>query len=225
IERLLSQIKRESGSDLLATGVSASSGPALTRSVPLKTGIELLDEALSETTDATPIIELLGTPASGKTQVLYQICIHVSLAQTATLQDGQKVDLGGSELHALLIDVDGKSDVQLLAQYMRALVKDKLGDQTDKETVDGIVNAALSRIHVFAPDSTQSLIATLSMLPKYVADSGFNKSQCVVLIDGLGSHFWYDRRAANFVTMKSRRATPAFRLQQLFVDTLQEVQA
>ncbi|KAJ1725253.1 hypothetical protein LPJ53_000582 [Coemansia erecta] len=223
IERLLSQIKCESGNDLLDARAPGSSAPAPASSTAVRTGIAAIDAALGSIAEDAPVIELLGTPASGKTQALYRVCICASLAASVSLDDGGTVDLGGCGLHTLFIDVDGKSDVRLLAHYMRAFVTSRLGNQGSAARVDEIVNMALDRIHVFAPSCTQSLIATLSLLPKYAADNGIEKSQCVLLVDGLGTHFWYDRRAANYMSLKSRRATPAFRLQQLFVDTLQEV--
>ncbi|KAJ2811598.1 hypothetical protein H4S07_001963 [Coemansia furcata] len=104
----------------------------------------------------------------------------------------------------LFIDIDGKASPHALAQHM------------------GEDEEALRRVHIFTPSSTQALIATLAMLPKYAQHHGLPPGVLLVL-DGLGSNYWADRKEALHVRVRSRRATPFFRLQQLLVDSLHAV--
>ncbi|KAJ2817826.1 hypothetical protein GGI24_005284, partial [Coemansia furcata] len=103
----------------------------------------------------------------------------------------------------LFVDIDGKASPHALAQHIRE-------------------EEALRRVHMFTPSSTQALIATLAMLPKYAQHHGLPPGVLLVL-DGLGSNYWADRKEALHVRVRSRRATPFFRLQQLLVDSLHAV--
>ncbi|KAJ2002622.1 hypothetical protein H4R26_003514 [Coemansia thaxteri] len=224
LERLLSQIKSESGLD-----VAGLAPPPRSKATAVRTGIEALDEALSEMSGSDrPLLELLGLAGSGKTQAVYRICATTAMARSIEVKDSasntQTVSIGGYEAHTLLVDVDGKASMRQLAQYVRVQIKDALSHvslDSDKaeQTVDVEVSRALGRIHVFAPSTTQALIATLAMLPKYVAERGIDVG--ALLIDGLGSAYWLDRKEAVHMRLGSKRATPWFRLQQLLVDTLQ----
>ncbi|KAJ2230151.1 hypothetical protein H4R99_006862 [Coemansia sp. RSA 1722] len=234
IERLLSQIKSESGHGVVRSTTTPGSVTASQsqRSTEQKrrifTGVQILDTAIRELDSdnaSPPILELLGTPGSGKTQTLYRICANAALPSTIA-DEGVTVRLNGHGSHVLFVDVDGKSDVRLLYQYMRELVSAKMDhvvrQMGDKHMLNQVVGSALDRIHVFSPETTQSLVATLSMLPRYVAQRKINPTDCVLLVDGLGANYWFDKRSADNSWLRVKRATPMFRLQQLLVDTLQQ---
>ncbi|KAJ2061687.1 hypothetical protein GGI17_002951 [Coemansia sp. S146] len=204
LDRLLAQIKSESARTV------AGLAPPPSKHTAMYTGVEALDDALREIYEADessgpgggPLLELLGLAGSGKTQTAYHICATIAL-------DGQSV---------LYIDIDGKASAHTLAHHIQSRVK-----YTEPKTSESEqrVAQALRRVHIFAPSSTQSLIATLAMLPKYVQRHGISAG--LLLLDGLGSNYWADRKEAVHVRLRSKRATAFFRLQQLLVDTLQMV--
>ncbi|KAJ2888186.1 hypothetical protein GGI21_006760, partial [Coemansia aciculifera] len=190
------------------------SAPKLTR---VFTGVEALDDALREVYDddaddaedagGAPVLELLGPSGSGKTQTLYHVCATIALPRS----------IAGFEAHVLFVDIDGKASPRILAQHMR----DRISRATtaSEADVEAIMAQALRRVHFFAPRTTQALVATLAMLPKYMHEQ--HTAAGALLIDGLGSNYWVDRKEAAYIRLKSKRATPFFRLQQLLVDTLQ----
>ncbi|KAJ2492520.1 DNA repair protein xrcc2 [Coemansia sp. RSA 2050] len=191
LDRLLSQIKSESARNV------AGLAPLPPKHTAIYTDIEALDDALREIysidergSGGGPLLELLGLPGSGKTQTLYHICATAALS-------GQCV---------LFVDIDGKSSVQALAQHMKGLCNEPEA-----------VTEALRLVHFFSPCSTQSLIATLAMLPRYAQEL----SPKLLVLDGLGSNYWADRKESVHVRLRSKRASAFFRLQQLLVDTLQ----
>ncbi|KAJ2745945.1 hypothetical protein GGI20_001760 [Coemansia sp. BCRC 34301] len=203
LERLLSQIKSECAHDVVAPP---------TQAVTVFTGVEALDDALSEIYNPSnnscrspppPLFELLGQTASGKTQTLYHICATIAMPRC----------LAGHEGHVLFVDIDGKASPRILAHHML--------HQAPTTTSEATITRALQRVHFFAPSSTQSLIATLALLPKYVRDRDITPA--ALLIDGLGCNYWADRKEAAHIRLRSKRVTPFFRLQQLLVDTLQMV--
>ncbi|KAJ2852350.1 hypothetical protein J3B02_003477, partial [Coemansia erecta] len=236
IERLLSQIASESGHDVVRSSAAPGSTSNTQSQRPTKrkqvqTSVHPLDTALTELDgeDAMPpMLELLGTPGSGKTQTLYRICASAALPETIGT-GSSTVRLNGHGSHVLFVDVDGKSDVRLLSQSIRGKAREniELGHKgqlvDDKGIMNEAVGSALKRIHMFSPETTQSLVATLAMLPRYAAQQGINTAECVLLVDGLGANFWFDRRSADNSWLRIKRATPMFRLQQLLVDTLQQM--
>ncbi|KAJ1823088.1 hypothetical protein LPJ56_000423 [Coemansia sp. RSA 2599] len=236
IERLLLQVGSESGHDVVHSRMAPESASSTQSSRPAKrkrmlTGVQPLDIALGELNgdDAmiSPMLELLGQPGSGKTQTLYRICASAALPETLGA-GSSAVRLNGHGSHVLFVDVDGKSDMRLLCQYLRSLVRESVksgcgGRQVNEQLLNEAVGSALDRIHVFSPETTQSLVATLAMLPRYAAQHGIEAAGCVLLVDGLGANFWFDKRSADNTWLRIKRATPMFRLQQLLVDTLQQV--
>ncbi|KAJ2500378.1 hypothetical protein GGH96_002794 [Coemansia sp. RSA 1972] len=193
IEKLLGQIRSESGRSVVEAGVStqstssiepgASIHPGIEAIEPgasIHTGIEAIDHMLPRKHKARRVIELAGVSGSGKTHTLHRIC--ATWAQTN---------------HVLYIDVDGTLDLHLLS--------DLAGAQS------------LHRIHVFRPLRTFALVATLAMLPNYAHERGI--CNALVVVDSVGSHMG-DRRELSHMKLKVKRATPWFRQQQLVVDTL-----
>ncbi|KAJ2757821.1 hypothetical protein IWQ57_006996, partial [Coemansia nantahalensis] len=110
--------------------------------------------------------------------------------------------------HVLFVDSSGTASARLLAQSMRGAAG----------ATEAAVAEALGRVHLFAPATTAGLVATLAMLPKYASARGI--AAAALVVDGLGSHHWIDRRESAFLRLQIKRATPWFRQQQQLVDTL-----
>ncbi|KAJ2160474.1 hypothetical protein GGF46_002236 [Coemansia sp. RSA 552] len=199
LDRLLSQIHTELGGDVAGrqrqSQQTGEQSPAASEGSPAHTGIAAIDSQLEATSEEQagerPVIELVGLPGCGKTQIVYRIC-------AAQARRG----------HVLLVDADGTADMRQL----RGCVA-----QTEPEAG---VSALLERIHVFTPDSTSSLVATLAMLPRYVAQRQIGRVAMVV-VEGIGSsNLLIDRKEASLLRLQIHRATPWFRQQQVLVDTL-----
>ncbi|KAJ2542336.1 hypothetical protein GGF49_002977 [Coemansia sp. RSA 1853] len=193
IEKLLGQIRSESGRSVVGAGISIhdpdasiepdagiETGAGIETDATIHTGIKAIDQTLPRKHKTRRVIELAGASGSGKTHTLHRIC--ATWAQTN---------------HVLYIDMDGTLDLHLLAHLAGA--------------------QPLHRIHVFRPLRTVELVATLAMLPKYSQEHGI--CNALIVVDSVGSHTG-DRRELSHVKLKVKRATPWFRQQQLMVDTL-----
>ncbi|KAJ2398915.1 hypothetical protein GGI23_002966 [Coemansia sp. RSA 2559] len=228
VDRLLSQIRSETARELLE------------HKQTLTVGIQPIDDAIEEAAaaapQASPVIECLGLPGSGKSHVLWHICAKAAMPRTVPTEDDSGSDgvvLNGANKHVLLIDVDGRADMCTLARHMEGVYKDAIANASDSfaagsETAvtatatERAVRDALSRVHVFAPASTNALVATLCLMPKHLAERRIS-GPVVLLIDGLGSNYGFERKEASYVRMASRNATPWFRMQQVLVDVIQRV--
>ncbi|KAJ1729678.1 hypothetical protein LPJ72_004850 [Coemansia sp. Benny D160-2] len=212
VDRLLSQIRSETARELFESRQG------------LVTGIQPIDEAIAEagrsSTDAA-LIECVGAPGSGKTHVLWHICAMAAMPQA---------ELGGANRHVLLVDIDGRADLWMLAQHMEGVYGEAMrsgrgengGAEEARRATEAAVREALGRVHLFSPDSTSSLIATLALVPKYLAERQI-RGRVVLLIDGLGSNYGFERKEATHVRMASKSATPWFRTQQTLVATIQRL--
>ncbi|KAJ1955257.1 hypothetical protein EC988_001983 [Linderina pennispora] len=199
---IVSQIKVDSGAD-----VSGQSGTQ--PRTELTTGVQPIDDVLAQQRDSVeqagraPIFELIGLPGSGKTQLVYRISATLAMPLVG----------GGHETHVAIIDMAGKFDVRQQKQH----IEQRLGKGIARESMERMVDGALSRIHVFSPLSTASAIATLGVLGKQRQFGG-------LLIDGLGSNHRIDHSEGAPIRLASRKATGQFRMQQVLVDTLVQVQ-
>ncbi|KAJ2661788.1 hypothetical protein IWW48_002182 [Coemansia sp. RSA 1200] len=212
IDQLLSQIRSETARELLESRRG------------LVTGIQPIDEAIAEAdrsgTDAA-VIECVGAPGSGKTQVLWHICAMAAMPQA---------ELGGANRHVLFVDIDGRADLWMLARHMEGVYGEAMrsscngngGAEEARRATKAAVREALGRVHLFSPDSTNSLIATLALAPKYLAERQI-RGRVVLLIDGLGSNYGFERKEATHVRMASKSATPWFRTQQTLIATIQRL--
>ncbi|KAJ2829570.1 DNA repair protein xrcc2 [Coemansia sp. 'formosensis'] len=170
----------------------AGLAPPPPKHAALYTGVEAMDDALRE----------IYAASENSTAPLLEL---LGLPGSGKTQTAYHITAHAAlQGHSVLfIDIDGKASPHALARY--------IGEEE-----------ALRRVHIFTPSSTQALIATLAMLPKYARQHGLPPGVLLVL-DGLGSNYWADRKEALHVRVRSRRATPFFRLQQLLVDSLHAV--
>ncbi|KAJ1762098.1 hypothetical protein LPJ62_004066 [Coemansia sp. RSA 2167] len=103
IEKLLGQIRSESGRSVAAAGVSTESSASIEPDASIHTGIEAIDQTLPRKHKTRRVIELAGVSGSGKTHTLHRIC--ATWAQAS---------------HVLYIDMDGTLDLHLLAHLAGA---------------------------------------------------------------------------------------------------------
>ncbi|KAJ1663529.1 hypothetical protein IW140_004958 [Coemansia sp. RSA 1813] len=227
VDRLLSQVRSETARELLEC-----------KQTLLAIGIQPVDDAIAEAAGSktSPVIEFLGLPGSGKSHVLWHICAKAAMSQTVpTADDGESnIVLNGANKHVLLFDIDGRADLCMLSRHMEGVYKEAIASanglmmaggpntESTQRATRAAVREALGRVHVFAPASTNALVATLGLVPKYLVERKIS-GPVVLLIDGLGNNYGFERKEASYVRKASRNATPWFRMQQVLVDTVQRV--
>lgn len=173
------------------------------RSCPsrLRLGLPSLDAILDVFAEynekkCAPAVEITGLkPCSGKTQLLYSIVARALLPRNC----------GGQDRAVVLLDLEGQFDILCLHQILSQL---------------GPAHDCLPHLHIFRPDSTPALLATLDFLQGYLLDQpschiSSNKSLGLVALQDLSAFLYQDRAASeagppdqsndNLVVMYHRR--------------------
>lgn len=180
-------------------------------------------------------MEITGaTACSGKTQLLYHL---VSLALLPAEYDGQST-LGKG--HAVvLLDLSSKFSVLRLHDVMQNLVSSvcsitssRLGDQE----VSALISDSLTHLHIFRPQSSSSVLATLAALSSYLLAQpsthfSTNRPLGFLAINDLSSFLWQDRLdadeetgiPANFYAEKANNSVLLQRYRTL-VSVLRDIQ-
>lgn len=131
------------------------------------------------------VIELTSElPASGKTNFLY---FAIALA---VLPD----NYGGKGATGVWLDLDGRFSARRLREIMCGVVSGSVPDEDEKSSV---VLEALRHVHVFRPQSSRQLIATLDSLPSYLlrpgAHSSMSRRLSLLVLDPATAFYWQDR--------------------------------
>ena len=179
-----------------------------------------LDDLLSQSSlhlASGDVVELQGSPSTGKTSLLLLLALIATLPPSFALacQAGQTlhVDVGGKSQGVVWADCDAKFDVVRLAQLMRAhlgrVVNEAVAAATEHGTgpppvpvpvpreldqqLGQIVSDSLNRVVVLRPTSTLQLATTLEALPVvWLAER--RPVLLYLLIDGISSFWWQDQR-------------------------------
>ncbi|KAK5291066.1 hypothetical protein LTR16_002367 [Cryomyces antarcticus] len=142
-----------------------------------------------------PIVEITSPgPGHGKTHLLYYIAAIAVLPQT---WNGEKVD--GKNGAAVVLDTEERFDVHRLVQVMKHYIQVHIAPlNSDSADIEALVAAALQHIHIFRPQSLDSLIATVDSLASYLFDSSAHFSSrrqiTAILLDSASAFFWQDRQ-------------------------------
>ena len=157
-----------------------------------------------------PIIEITSRPGQGKTQLLYFL---ITIAVLPATDPSSEITLGGQNSAVIFLDTDGRFDVSRLAQIMqlyisihRASQDNKLGRQdrySAQEVIAddndaALIRTSLEHVHVCAPQSLESLLATLDTLGTYLSgfDEQLSASRCLsaIILDSASAFYWQERR-------------------------------
>ncbi|KAL4748622.1 hypothetical protein BDW72DRAFT_150078 [Aspergillus terricola var. indicus] len=144
------------------------------------------------------VLELSSTcSAAGKSQVLYY------LAALAVLPSKfNRKSLNGFNSAVVFIDTDGRFDAERLRTVARGIVLDKLGNTVNSDTekhgaVEAMIFASLQHIHVFRPQSSLALLATLQSLDAYLLDlsrhASSKRALQAIIIDSATAFLWQDK--------------------------------
>lgn len=108
-----------------------------------------------------PIVELCSEESgTGKTQLLYLITAIAILPDTHADND-----LGGRNCAIVILDTEGRFDIQRLAEVMKGYILSQLISCTD---IDEVIHRSLQHAHVYQPQNLTSLIAILSSLQSHL---------------------------------------------------------
>lgn len=174
-------------SDLLVDIVCEEEGPKATGIPELDAHFQTLNGSSFEWGS---VIEIQGSPASGKTHFLYY------LIATCVLP----AEHGGWEKAAVLCDTDATFDPLRLRQVL----VERLRPRNSQAALlsDTVLRPVLQRIHVFRPSSPNQLAMTLAHLPNYHSSRLPNDEIGILAIDSLSAFHWSDR-----FTVEQLRAT------------------
>jgi hypothetical protein len=133
------------------------------------------------------VVELTSTlPASGKTNLLYLVTALAVLPRHH----------GGRGTTVVWFDLDGRLSARRLREVMYGVVPTSASSQ-DGNQKSAIAAEALRHVHVFRPQSSSQLMATLDSLPSYLLHAGTHSSmnRCVslLILDPASAFYWQDR--------------------------------
>ncbi|KAI9855145.1 MAG: hypothetical protein M1824_006285 [Vezdaea acicularis] len=139
-------------------------------------------------------------PCAGKTHLLYYI---LTLSVLPSLFG--EIDLNGKEATVVVMDTDGRFDVHRLKTVMAHYVKDRalkssspdLSKAKWADQLESLLHMALQHVHIFRPQSSASLLATLESLPEYLLHGRTHQSHArplsALCIDSISAFYWQDR--------------------------------
>ena len=101
--------------------------------------------------------------------------------------------VGGWDKAAVILDTQGRWRIQRLAELLRKRLRRA---NVVNASIDALVTNALRRVHVFRPESSASLAATLYRLSHYHSAHMPNEEVGLVGIDSVSAFYWVDRYEA-----------------------------
>ncbi|QDS68393.1 hypothetical protein FKW77_010760 [Venturia effusa] len=135
-----------------------------------------------------PIIELCSEESgTGKTQLLYLITAIATLPEIHSDHD-----LGGRNSAIVIIDTEGRFDIQRLSDVMKGYILSRFAACTD---IGDLVLRSLQHVHLYQPQDLASLIATLSSIRSYLLTEAerFRRPLHSVIVDSASAFYWQNR--------------------------------
>jgi DNA-repair protein XRCC2 len=169
--------------------------------------------------NAGDVIEIQGPAASGKTHLLYHLIITCILPSFHASSH-----IGGWEKRAIVFDTDGTFHVRRLRTLLLARLDRLLHLNSNEENaalvIEELVDEALQKVHIFHPNSSAQLAATLTYLPVYQTVHFRDVGIGFLCVDSISSFYWPDR----FTDEQMRpAAVPVSNTTISWVPTLQHV--
>jgi hypothetical protein len=141
-----------------------------------------------------------ANPAAGKTNLLYHLSSFSILCRSS----------GGNEATIVWLDTDGRFSSLRLAQLYARMLRSH-SPQSSKADLEVHVKDGLSHVHVFRPQSSSQLLATLKNLSNYLLSRDQRHSQQrplgLVILDSATAFHWADRADAEVARLSDPRAT------------------
>ena len=147
-----------------------------------------------------PIIEIKAAgPAEGRTQLLYLIAANMLLGIPPSLDGSRKSDLTNLKCrgHVVWIDCSCRFDIHRLHNLMLYQASQHL-ETPLAENLRPTTDTALSNLHVFRPNTSAELLATVRGLDTYFQglqyQAGGDLAVQGVILGDLTSFYWEDRQ-------------------------------
>lgn len=154
----------------------------------------------------SPVVEISSSlSASGKSQLLYYLIAIAILPRSA----GES-SIGGHEAAVVLIDADDRFDAEALQIVARGIAREAKGSKglsdsdgndpaqgPSDDELETVVSSAMQHVHVFRPQSSSALLATLCALDTYLFNISRHHSASrplqMIAIDSVTAFLWQDR--------------------------------
>ncbi|KAL3482193.1 hypothetical protein BJX99DRAFT_83056 [Aspergillus californicus] len=171
--------------------------------IPAAAGYEFTQTAAPSqpaSIDRTPVLEIASTSsAAGKSQMLYYMA-----AMTVLPAKVNGVPLNGLDSAVVFIDTDNRFDSERLRTVARGMVQSRLqtsdapfSDATSHGSIEAMLVTSLQHVHIFRPQSSLALLATLQCLDTYLLDIRRHISASrplrAVIIDSATAFLWQDK--------------------------------
>ncbi|KDQ19945.1 hypothetical protein BOTBODRAFT_125468, partial [Botryobasidium botryosum FD-172 SS1] len=190
-----------------------------------RTHIASLDQHITEYFSATAtatstlnrgdVIELQGPAGSGKTQLLYFWAMMTLLPPELMISCAgirERVSLDGMDQAVVVCDCDGRWSMRRLKLVMETYIYSRLSTVFDGQRghfdppISAVITKALQNLHIFRPNSSLSLAATLATLPSHHATHLPDTEIGALMIDSLSAFYWPNKwRAEESAADRKRR--------------------
>lgn len=210
-QQLARQENTNDDQEMLLQGDEQQVNPAvLNESLPQGESDKPSNVFFSHSTDKSnrpsPVLEISSSlSAAGKTQLLYYLTVLAVLPQRYG-----DISIGGQEAAVVYIDADDRFDAGRLRTVMRSMVQQERmsvsKDNTEQhdaarflsnDDLETLVTSSLRHVHVFRPQSSSALLATLASLHTYLYDLSRHYSASrplqMIVIDSATAFYWQDR--------------------------------
>lgn len=183
---------------------TATSGELPTQTDPEPSSNVLFSSSAPRQKRPSPVVEISSSlSGAGKTQLLYYMTARAILPRAYG-----GVSIGGLEAAVVWMDADDRFDVYRLRNVAEGIIRqapesvdDEALDQQTGLFSDGqlteILTSSLQHVHVFRPQSSSALLATLRTLDKYLYDLSRHHSASrplhMLVIDSATAFFWQDK--------------------------------
>ncbi|KAJ6144052.1 hypothetical protein N7471_003505 [Penicillium samsonianum] len=152
-----------------------------------------------------PIVEISSSlSASGKSQLLYYLTALAILPRKYG-----DISVNGQEAAVVFIDTDDRFDAERLRTVARGIVLQQRGLSESSSEIqaqpggmpdhhlESLLVSSLQHVHVFRPQSSSALLATIHTLDSYLFDISRHRSASrplkMIAIDSATAFFWQDR--------------------------------
>ncbi|KIK71163.1 hypothetical protein GYMLUDRAFT_33297 [Collybiopsis luxurians FD-317 M1] len=148
------------------------------------------------------VVEIQGPPASGKTHLLYFLIIKCVIPTTYL-----SISLGGWDKVAVIFDTDASFDMARFERLLTSHLKVALeAIPVSDKVIELLVNQSLRNLHLFCPNSSVQLAATLLHLPSYHKNKLPEAEIGMVGLDSLSAFYWPDRFTSEQLRHTNRRS-------------------
>lgn len=157
------------------------------------------------------VIEVQGPAASGKTHLLYHLAARCLLPNEISIPAKCTVHVGGWQSSVVVLDCDAGWNLIRLYNIIAARLSVACGKENALLIdIPAIAMESLSRLHIFRPQSSIQLAATLENLPAYHTEKMPEEDLRFLFVDSISSFHWMDKWELEPSTSKASpsRASP-----------------